>query len=110
MCDCHSYNCPSRGGSTPEVVLDPRPYGWGTRSVSVDACMAPIIEALWRAGIITSGCCCGHGGHVMATPEIMVDDPRRVPDAAEIVAAIDPRWIKLTCYSRESRKENACIA
>lgn len=27
----------------------------------VDACIAPIVEALNAAGIYTAGCCCGHG-------------------------------------------------
>lgn len=29
-------------------------------AVSVDACLVPEIVALWRAGIGTTGCCCGH--------------------------------------------------
>jgi hypothetical protein len=28
---------------------------------SVDSCIAPIVEALNKAGIYTAGCCCGHG-------------------------------------------------
>ena len=27
----------------------------------VDACIAPIVEALQQAGINMRGCCCGHG-------------------------------------------------
>lgn len=27
----------------------------------VDACIAPIVQALNDAGILTAGCCCGHG-------------------------------------------------
>ena len=29
--------------------------------VGIDACIAPIIAALNNAGIVTTGCCCGHG-------------------------------------------------
>ena len=32
---------------------------WDTKAV--DACIAPIIQALNDAGIYTAGCCCGHG-------------------------------------------------
>lgn len=27
----------------------------------IDACIAPIVQALNDAGIYTGGCCCGHG-------------------------------------------------
>lgn len=27
----------------------------------IDACIAPIVQALNDAGILTAGCCCGHG-------------------------------------------------
>lgn len=30
-------------------------------SVSVDKCIAREIEALWKQGVKTTGCCCGHG-------------------------------------------------
>lgn len=29
--------------------------------VSVDACLANEIQCLWSNGVITNGCCCGHG-------------------------------------------------
>lgn len=28
--------------------------------LSIDACLADEVEDLWRAGITTTGCCCGH--------------------------------------------------
>lgn len=35
---------------------------WSTRGViSVDKCLAEEILYLWSEGVITSGCCCGHG-------------------------------------------------
>jgi hypothetical protein len=33
----------------------------------IDACIAPIVNALNKAGILTASCCCGHGkeyGHI----------------------------------------------
>ena len=32
------------------------------RSMAIDACIAPIIQALQQAGIDMRGSCCGHGG------------------------------------------------
>lgn len=29
--------------------------------VSVDPCLSDEIKELWRLGIVTTGCCCGHG-------------------------------------------------
>lgn len=31
------------------------------KSVSLDACIAEEVMDLWALGIITTGCCCGHG-------------------------------------------------
>jgi len=33
-------------------------FWWAEKGV--DACIAPIVQALNDAGIYTSGCCCGH--------------------------------------------------
>ncbi|MHA1973009.1 MAG: hypothetical protein ACTSW1_08450 [Candidatus Hodarchaeales archaeon] len=30
-------------------------------SVSIDSCIVDAIEGLWREGVRTQGCCCGHG-------------------------------------------------
>jgi len=35
--------------------------GLSKRGISVDRCMAGQIISLWKAGIRTYGCCCGHG-------------------------------------------------
>lgn len=39
----------------------------------VDSCIAPIVDALNKAGILTSGCCCGHG---KGPGEILLQDGR----------------------------------
>lgn len=34
-------------------------FRWDNKAI--DACIAPIIDALNQAGIYTASCCCGHG-------------------------------------------------
>jgi len=36
-------------------------------TTSVDRCVAPLVQALWERGVITTGSCCGHnqrGGYI----------------------------------------------
>ena len=36
----------------------------GRPCFQLDRCIAPAVKALWKAGVRTLGCCCGHGsGH-----------------------------------------------
>ena len=40
------------------------------RGVCVDVCLALEITGLWKEGIETTGCCCGHGpGYIGVTDE-----------------------------------------
>ena len=32
----------------------------GKESISIDSCIVDQIQALWDAGVVTQGCCCGH--------------------------------------------------
>lgn len=32
----------------------------GRESVCIDECITGTIQALWNAGVVTLGCCCGH--------------------------------------------------
>jgi len=41
--------------------------------IAVDQCLAPEIKKLWRLGIATTGCCCGHGNRSVAY--IGVEEP-----------------------------------
>jgi hypothetical protein len=41
-------------------LCQPMPVS-GRTEISVDACIAPLVQALNDAGIETTGCCCGHG-------------------------------------------------
>lgn len=72
MCNCHSYNQDNPGsGKTPTVQLKP-PKEWNSEkeSICIDACIADTIQHLWNHGIVTLGCCCGHG---RMTPDIVLD-------------------------------------
>ena len=53
------------------VVLTPE----GMREVNVDACLKPMVEGLGKAGVVTVGCCCGHGRDC---PTILLEDGRVV--------------------------------
>src|SRR5687767_1775774 len=41
----------------PEFGVDAE----GRECISMDACIVPALEALWSVGVLTIGCCCGHG-------------------------------------------------
>lgn len=50
-----------RRGTDALVKLNrPRPVS-GRAETLVDACIAPLVQALNDAGVETLGCCCGHG-------------------------------------------------
>lgn len=55
---------------TSEIVhlAYPRPVSGRTR-IAVDACLAPLVQALNDLGVKTTGCCCGHGGEGSVTYE-----------------------------------------
>ena len=41
----------------------------GYEALAIDACIAPAVSALWEAGFVTLGCCCGHteNGHAVVS-------------------------------------------
>lgn len=55
----------------PAEMSHTEEFRWDTKPV--DACIAPIVQALNDARIYTSGCCCGHGER---TGEIFLHDGR----------------------------------
>jgi hypothetical protein len=80
-----SRPCVSCGTYEHQVAVDIE----GKR-IGVDACIAPIVAALNRAGIRTVASCCGHGGR-----------------EGEIALA-DGRWLTVTngpLYAEEVRSE-----
>lgn len=62
MCECISCNRPQPYQTVPEVELTAPEWSGATKPVCVDACMVPVIEALWAERIWTLNCCCGHNG------------------------------------------------
>lgn len=39
---------------------------YSEKYVDIDKCLLPEILELWKMGIKTTGCCCGHGKHEIA--------------------------------------------
>ena len=62
-CKCGTYDC-----YVPLIA-----FGVGdNRLISVDSCIAAELCSLWRRGIETLGCCCGHGtgdGYIQVAPD-----------------------------------------
>jgi len=98
---CISSNEPERGGVYPEAVLQP-PFQ--ERTVCVDYCIATAIQSLWLAGIVTRGCCCGHGD---TPPSVVLDVAGDGRHAAAILSADGRAWQvlawMLTDVSRQER-------
>lgn len=80
---CHCYSSNSDRGATPNIVLDPRSlFPTTTRTVSVDACIANVVQELWEAGVWTRGSCCGHGTREAS---IALNDAMDAPTAVAIL-------------------------
>lgn len=59
----HLCGCPEMGTYEGQVILvapDWLKHKWPS-GIGIDVCLALEIQRLWRAGIRTSGHCCGHG-------------------------------------------------
>lgn len=56
------------------------PDGW--HEIGVDACIADYVQTMNNRGIITTGCCCGHGG--TAPPVVLID-----PSSKELLEAFE---------------------
>lgn len=57
MCGCVGIEV----GSYANQVLLPAPSHMSkANGYSIDACLAEEVQDLWRQGIRTTGCCCGH--------------------------------------------------
>lgn len=74
------YNCkkkilyPPKNFITYNIITDEKDKY--KNEVQVDECLANEIEELWRKGIKTTGCCCGHGytlGFIEVTDESIKD-------------------------------------
>lgn len=99
-CDCASYNRPDWGGRREETVLSlPRfmREATGKETVCCDHCVVPVLTALWSKGIVTLGICCGHNGD--SRRDVILQDPRQVPLACEIIRETDPRPFKVMVWA-----------
>ena len=47
----------------------------GMKEIEVDSCIKAIVEGLGKAGVVTVGCCCGHGRDC---PTVLLADGRVV--------------------------------
>ena len=90
MCDCHSYN--SDSGTVPEIVLT---VPWDNKHVSIDACIAHVVRALWDDGIATVGSCCGHGSDI---PTILLERAQDADRAIKCVSLTDGRRFKMLAW------------
>lgn len=101
-CDCRSHSLGV--GDRPEVLLPPPDWVVDERSawpdaqdvdrpVVVDACIAPAVQALWSAGYVTLGSCCGHGTD---TPSLVLGEGERDYGAVRrVIATVDDRDFQL---------------
>lgn len=55
------YNCDTKILYPPKDFIPYNSRDGFKHTIPVDACLADEIENLWKNGIRTRGCCCGHG-------------------------------------------------
>lgn len=56
MCNCNKETHIGNYGNQTTIL----PH-WSNRFICVDTCLLPELCDLWSQGVITTGCCCGHG-------------------------------------------------
>lgn len=82
MCKCKNVDF---GSYDNQVMVEaPHAIGFG-RPVCLDTCIAEEVMDLWRRGITTTGCCCGHNkteGYI----GVMPDDIQRMEELGYKVA------------------------
>jgi hypothetical protein len=87
-CNCQSHNRPDWGGTQPEVVV-PAP-DWaslGRGTLCLDACIAPVIQRLWAADVVTLGSCCGHN---LQWPSVVIEQTVDGLAVRELLREVDP--------------------
>lgn len=93
-CDCLSHSRPMPWQKTENVILRVCDYGpeewrdtFRNTEICVDACIAPVVADMWRAGIWTESSCCGHGNPKHRS--VVVEGVNRLK-AMEFLAYRDP--------------------
>lgn len=94
-CNCRINSDPETG--EPEVILDHAKYfpAEGRATVCIDKCIAPQIEALWRAGVATEACCCGHNRQIPVSngnAMVMLRNARDCLKAREVLSSDNRTW------------------
>ena len=92
MCDCKSYNNPNlSGGSTISVCLESPSWAKSQHpnGICVDACISGAISFLWKAGVITEGCCCGHNKN---NPSVIIEQSQDPKAAIEVLKKDGRAW------------------
>lgn len=103
-CKCHSYNLdPSNSEKMQEVMLD-APDWSSKKHICVDACISEVIKQVWSHGIVTMGCCCGHGKD---NPSLIFEakDPMDALDISKFIKNIDDRDWMLISVTDSSDKD-----
>lgn len=94
MCDCSSNNVEGLG-SAPQVTIDPNEYFDFTtpgKLISVDACIETQIRALWKKGVWTGGCCCGHNNYFAKYGcNVVLQDSADPVEARKVLTKSDPK-------------------
>lgn len=103
MCTCKSLCLYTEGDE--EVILYPpdnlgiiKITGEPKEAVSVDACIAPVIEHLWKNGIVTLNSCCGHN---INPPSIIFEDnlsQDRCLKIKNLIAEVDQRKFQILSW------------
>jgi hypothetical protein len=65
------------------------------RPVAVDACVAPAVKALWDAGFVTLGSCCGHGELGSGPSLVLGEHERNYQAIRTTIATTDDRYYEL---------------
>ena len=64
------------------------------RTVCIDECIVSAMEALWREGVQTLGCCCGHGKSDCSVVLPSDNDPTQTAKAYWLLKSFDRRrWV-----------------
>lgn len=56
-----AYNCKKITLKCPKNFIPMNVLDGFKESITMDACISNEIKSLWKKGIRTMGCCCGHG-------------------------------------------------
>lgn len=68
---------------------------------SIDYCISPVLENLWKNGVETESSCCGHNGVYSDNPSIVLSHPPAKELAEvirELIAEVDDRHFDLHAW------------